>query len=255
MTDLGGLSKHEAMPEPAATGRPTSRPQREAKPKPITDELPLRAEDALLQIYSEVLDELEKTRIANANRLTALDRDYGIKGAPPYDRLAGLVEAMKQLEDEAAAVLAKNLEAHPLWPWIKSQKGVGAKQGARLLAAIGDPSARRSPGQLWAYCGFHVVDGERPRRARGQRSNWNGEAKKRAWLIASKCVEFDGRPDKNGRARARSPYRDVYDGRRARTASTHPEWSDGHAHNDALSFVAKRILRDLWREARRVRAS
>lgn len=44
-------------------------------------------------------------------------------------------------------------------------------------------------------------------------------------------------------------YRHVYEERRAHTAQTHPEWTPGHSHNDALRVVGKEILRDLWRAA------
>lgn len=47
-----------------------------------------------------------------------------------------------------------------------------------------------------------------------------------------------------------SPYRVVYDRRRAHTAVTRPDWTDGHSHNDAVRVAAKAILRDLWRAAR-----
>ena len=48
-----------------------------------------------------------------------------------------------------------------------------------------------------------------------------------------------------------SPYRVVIDQRRQRTATTHPEWTPGHSLNDAMRVASKRLLRDLWREARR----
>lgn len=44
-------------------------------------------------------------------------------------------------------------------------------------------------------------------------------------------------------------YRATYDQRRAHTATTHPEWTDGHSHNDALRIVGKHILADLWEAA------
>ncbi len=40
------------------------------------------------------------------------------------------------------------------------------------------------------------------------------------------------------------------DQRRAHTATSHPEWTDGHSHNDGLRVASKAILRDLWRAAR-----
>jgi hypothetical protein len=44
-------------------------------------------------------------------------------------------------------------------------------------------------------------------------------------------------------------YRYLYEARRAHTAGTHPEWTLGHSHNDALRIVGKRILADLWEAA------
>jgi hypothetical protein len=47
-----------------------------------------------------------------------------------------------------------------------------------------------------------------------------------------------------------SPYRVVYDRRRAHTAKTRPDWTDGHHHNDALRVASKEVLKQLWRAAR-----
>jgi hypothetical protein len=44
-------------------------------------------------------------------------------------------------------------------------------------------------------------------------------------------------------------YRLVYDTRRGLTEASHPDWTKGHSHNDALHIVGKEILRDLWRSA------
>lgn len=77
------------------------------------------------------------------------------------------------------------------------------------------------------------------RRRKGERANWSTTAKTRAYLIAESCIK-----------QAKSPFRPVYDNRRARTAVTHPDWTLGHSHNDAMRIVAQAILKDLWRAAR-----
>lgn len=101
----------------------------------------------------------------------------------------------------------------------------------------------RTVSQLWAYCGLHTlpgVDGQQAaRRQKGVQANWSTEAKTRAYLIATSRIKQMG-----------APYRQVYDERRAHTALSHPDWSPGHSHNDALRIVSKRVLRDLWRAAR-----
>lgn len=153
----------------------------------------------------------------------------------------------------------------------------------------------RSVSELWAYCGFHVIiprghmsgvtqasiasgdstchptgqphadahagsaGGVAPKRQRGQKSNWSEDARKRAWLIATKCVMTQG-----------SPYRIVYDETRVKYANAVHQvecvrcgpsgkpalpgspLSAGHQHARALRAISKALLKDLWIESRRL---
>lgn len=258
---------------------------------PVPSTTARRQDDSLLLIYADALDDFERTRIATQNRVRALV-DLGGDGTPEVARLQGLTDALFKLEHDIELQLGRAVRRHQLGPWIKSTVGVGERQGGRLLAAIGDPASRRTVSQLWAYCGLHVVPAQRcivphavnggspsgvariecdthpplgdapsdpgqathdahptsvgvaPRRTRGQRSNWSSTARMRAYLVAKSCMR-----------NRQSPYRAVYDDRRAHTAITHPDWTPAHSDNDALRITAKAILRDLWIEARRLERS
>lgn len=257
----------------------------------------------LLLVLADTLDDLEENRKALANRFRALTTPevVGEKGGsfgkgipadhPVAARIAGLLEAITSLEHEAELELKRTLRTHPLGGWVKRTVGVGEKQAARLLAAIGDPGTRATVSQLWAYCGYHVLHpghglvgthssnagvhpssnpghtsadaqswsaGVAPTRTRGQKANWSNTAKMRAYLVAESCIK-----------QRTSPYRKVYDDGRAKYAeATHQveckrcgpsgrpapvgsPLSDGHKHARAMRLVAKAILRDLWIEARR----
>lgn len=143
--------------------------------------------DPTLSLAADVLDDLEKVRIANANRLGTLtrsteDKDGEVRGFglpeshPDVKRLASMVQALEGLEREATKNLERVMRRHPLHGWAKAQRGVGDKQLARLLAAVGDPYIRpdivredadgnetvepsrpRTVSELWAYCGLQVV--------------------------------------------------------------------------------------------------
>lgn len=106
--------------------------------------------DPALQIAADILDDLERVRIANENRVrimtrTETDKDGGERGwglsedHPEVAPLLVIVTNLRELEKQAVANLEKRMKAHPLGPWIKGVRGVGLKQGARLLASIGDP--------------------------------------------------------------------------------------------------------------------
>lgn len=216
-----------------------------------------------LGLAADVLDDLEKSRIANENRLRALG-EFTPDAHPELKRLRAIVDGLRDLEHKAGLNLDREMRAHPLGVWVLAQRGVGVRQAARLLAAIGDPYVRdtygedgtatlapRTVAQLWSYCGYSVIDGAAARRRKGVKSNWSSVAKARAYLIAESCMKAGG------------DYRKLYDARKKLTegrihAGPCPQchnaeiWRDGHRHADALRVVAKEVLRDLWCEARRL---
>lgn len=128
----------------------------------------------VLSVLADVVDDLETVRIANANRVSQLtrtgtDKDGGERGFgltlehPEVAKLAETVKALESAEHDAILNLQRALRKHPLAPFQKRHKGIGEKQLARLLAAIGDPhwndlhQRPRTVSELWAYCGLHVI--------------------------------------------------------------------------------------------------
>ena len=249
--------------------------------------------DPLLALLADIVDDLERTRIANENRLrqltrTGIDKDGGERGfgldtdLPQVAAVASLVAGLLAMEKQAVTTLEREMRDHRLGPWIKATKGVGEKQGARLLAAIGDPywntlhDRPRTVSELWAYCGLDPRDGVARSRTKGQKSNWSADAKMRAYLIAEKCMVgrkrecvTDGQTLHVEDCRC-SPYRLVYDDGRAKYAGAvhHADCrrcgpagkpalagsalSDGHKQARALRLVSKEVLKDMWRESKRL---
>lgn len=184
---------------------------------------------------------------------------------PEVKSLIGELDLRLQVEKLAIRELNRVMEAHPLYDFIESKKGIGAKAVGRFLGLIGDPlwngaeeRPRRGPGELWAYLGMDVRDGQAPKRKRGQKCNWNGQA--RAILIAHIAEA----------AYRQGDYREVYLAAREKyEGAVHPcdcpqcgpagkpaqpgsPLSKGHQHARALRLVAKQFVKDLWDEALRV---
>lgn len=251
-------------PTPSAT--PNVDPIAMGTPAPLTD--------SFLALSADVLDDLERVRIANENRLRQLtrsvadsdgeERGFGLdESHPDVARLAVLVYELAKSEHKATLNLNRLMRAHPLGPWVASMPGVGEKQAARLLASIGDPAWNdladdwRTLRQLYSYCGYG--DAATQVRRKGQKSNWDTDAKMRCYLIAVSCVKV-----------GRGPFREVYDEGRARYDGALHESeckrcgpagkpavpgspiSAGHQHARAVRLVSKAVLRGLWREARRL---
>lgn len=229
----------------------------------------------VLKIAADVLDDLERVRIANENRLRQMtrpidevdedgeNRGFGLTlEHPDVKRLADLVEGLTAAEKHAERNLTTVLKEHPLGAWIKAQRGIGDKQGARLLAAVGDPywntlhNRPRLVSELWSYCGYG--DAARQVRRRGEKANWSASAKMRAYLVSVSIVKAGG------------PWREIYDAAResyedavhtteckrcgpsGKPAQPGSPISAGHQHARALRIVSKEVLKGLWLESRRL---
>jgi transposase len=213
--------------------------------------------DLTIITLAELVDDLERTRIANDNRIGALERSFG--SALPH--LYVISENLRSVERQADLELRRAWRKHPLAPWAKEVSGLGERSMARLIAVIGDPAERPNPAKLWAYCGHGAPFRSKIRKGASQAdllARGNPEAKKRVWLIATQFVRNQ-----------KSPYRVVYDAARERyddrvhespcvrcgpsgsPALAGSPWSLGHQHAAAIRLVGKRFLLDLWKEAKR----
>jgi hypothetical protein len=243
-------------------------------------------EAQMLSFAADVLDDLEATLLANQNRLrhltrTEVDKDGELRGLgrdvrdKDVARQADLVAALKAVEHKAILNLQRLMRLHPLEPWRAAQHGVGEKQFARLLAAVGDPywhtlyGRPRTVSELWAFCGLHTISpgGDHTgtdahlsyvaaRRQRGQRANWSTVAKSRAYLIAAKMLLCGNRElydtrkaATEGRVHVAPCMRCGPSGRPAQPGSP---WSAAHRHADALRIVSKWLLREMWAASRNV---
>lgn len=188
-----------------------------------------------LRIAAGSLDDIEGLRKSVENQRRGLTA-HNLLDAKAEKLIETQLVHIKAMEAAATLSLKHAVRAHPLADWIKDTMGISEKGIGRLLAAIGEPDynaaedrPRRGPAELWAYCGY--VPGQK--RKRGQKSNWNAEAKMRAYIVADSCIKT-----------RQSPYRAVYDAARANWEDR--DTSDGHKHNHAIRLVAKAILKDIF---------
>lgn len=158
-------------------------------------------------IAADCLNDVEKARIANSNRLDSLARVKGFdiddEEAPPQIRAISAVgDTTKAAEDMYTEALKQAFRYHPLSAWRDDMKdrgeisGLGEKQLGRFLGPVPRPHwnfaesrVRTGPAELWAYCGMHVVDGVAPARRRGSKANWNSEARTRIRMCAESIVK------------------------------------------------------------------
>lgn len=246
-------SIHESPAQATRATNSTAEPPAQAKNAAKTNgRTPAQADLETIKTLGELLDDLERVRIANGNRIGALERTYG--EALPH--LEVIQQQVKAAEHLAELELVRAWRRHPLAPWAKAQRGVGEKSIARLIAIIGDPGERPNVAKLWAYCGHGDPHRKRHRGMTQEEALrlGNPSAKKQTWLIATSLLKAGNREQYD---RARERYKDrlhvtacVRCGPSGKPAPPGSEWSDGHKHAAALRYLGKCFLRDLWVAAR-----
>lgn len=214
--------------------------------------------DALLLVIKTLgneLDDLERTRIMNGNRISAITREYG-SSLPELDVIA---EQLKLVEHAAELSLKRAWRRHPLAAWAKDYPGIGEKLIARLVAEIGDPGERPNPAKLWAYCG--IGDPKR-KRAKGMTQEeafklGNPHAKKICWLIGESFVKTNKGPGREAYDAARAKYADrvhetacIRCGPAGKPAPPGSPWSLKHQHEAAKRYAVKMFLKELWKASR-----
>jgi hypothetical protein len=256
---------------------------------------PILADDTL-GMCADVVQDLEDVRKANENRLRTLTapRDQHGHGMsilhPDVKRLSDIVAAISAAEHQAILHLQRVMRKHQLGPFVKSSKGIGEKQAARLLASINDPywndlhNRPRKLRELYRFCGMDVVNtsaqgkcesqsvtgaGVAPSKQRGEKVNWSPDARMRLWLVANQCVKEPGTSWPDG-PQPTWRYREVYEqgrtkyadavhtteckrcGPKGKPALEGSPLSAAHQHARAIRLICKAILRDLWEESKRI---
>jgi hypothetical protein len=199
-----------------------------------------------------LLDDLEAVRIANGNRIGAIEREYGDAFG-----LDAIQAHLRATEHQAELELIRLWRRHPLAPWAKDYRGVGEKSIARLVAIVGDPADRPNPGKLFAYCGHGDPARSVKRKGMTQAELFkagNPRAKKQVWLIATSLLKAGNRDAYDA---ARLKYQDalheaacVRCGPAGHPALPGSPLSDGHKHARGLRALGKTFLLDLWLAAR-----
>lgn len=185
----------------------------------------------------------------------SLWRSIGNGMAHPKAEVAALavmpfLAARKPLDEARKALdktLAKLGAQLPIAHMAADIRGVNFNTLAAIAGECGDLSCYRSPAAVWKRAGLAVIGEERQRKKAGDAALLHGYAPERHavfWNISAALIKAQGTGEDAG------PYRQVYD---ARKAYERPRVdSDGHAHNRAMRYMVKRLLREMWKEWRAV---
>lgn len=171
----------------------------------------------------------------------------------PFLQAREILETQRKATEKRLAQLGKQL---PVRPWCESIKGLGIGSLAAIIGECGDLSNYSTVAKVWKRMGLAVMpDGTRQRRISGDEALEHGYSPQRRsimWNIANSVLRSQSVRKTDPEGTLPGALRQIYDERKAfEQTKTDPKTGEpiklGHAHNRAQRYVAKRILRDLWR--------
>ena len=197
----------------------------------------------LFETAVRILLRLREARIRISNLISSLVYDHGV-GIEEIENtfIADALIMIKQLEDHVSRNLKYLLEENELARKLTEIPGVGHDLAAQFIAEVIDLRRFRSLRSLYHYAGLHVVDGHAPtlRDMAQGKTTWNQRLRTIMYKIVMQAL----------RAHARRPnkYGELYYEARKRYEERGDFKNKLHLHLRATRIVAKKILRDLYRE-------
>lgn len=190
--------------------------------------------DSSLRALVDLRDRaIQKSRIAFSNRVSALESGADNGHAATLELMQRWKDKFQELEKEVDKDIARLAKDLPIIQHMIEVKGVGPLLSAKVVSMI-DIERASTVSALWRYCGYAVINGEREKLTKGEKSHYNIRLKTTCYLVASSFL-------KSG-----SPYRDVYDSAREYYEVKQLDWTKGHKHNAAMRKMTKMWLSHLW---------
>lgn len=137
---------------------------------------------------------------------------------------------------EMTVSIEECLKKFPIWnDFMKNVRGVGPAHAGELIAYL-DIHKANYVSSFWKYCGMAVdtETGKSDRRIKGKKIEYNPKLKRRCYLIADNLLKQN------------DEYRKIYNDRKHRTTNSSREWTKSHIHNDAMRYMVKMFVKDLW---------
>ena len=160
-------------------------------------------------------------------------------------RCSALLKARQPLQTEKK-YFEKQLETAakrlPVTAFVESVKGFGYKGLAQIVAECGNLAEyEKGLDGIMKRAGLALVDGERQRKStnveKALAMGYSPQRRSVFYNIGDALLKSQGKEENAG------PYRKIYDLRKAYERPNVD--SDGHAHNRAMRYMTKRLVRDL----------
>lgn len=122
-----------------------------------------------LGILVEQYNDIQKVRMAMANRVAAYERlGYSVVSSQAF------LDDLQTIEGYVSKAIKEKIKTEELYTvWLKQVKGIGHTLSAKLIHIIGSVDKFETVSSLWAYGGVDVREGKARKKRKGEQANWN----------------------------------------------------------------------------------
>lgn len=187
-------------------------------------------------------------------------KDEGKIDAEEYkylDKMLETGELAEEMENQYKNVMGIT-ESEPIYrDYLQHVYGVSSTLTARLINRFGYCEDFDRVSHLWSYCGLTPSSN----REKGEQLDFDPQAKKLAWLVADCMIKGGDRssyrkhffdPYKEKQLDRKDRAEEMTKGQLEEKTWTPPE-SQGHAHNRAVRYLAKKFLKHYWAISRELK--
>lgn len=192
------------------------------------------------------------TKMKDEGKLTEKELDY-------IQKSLNISKGAERFETEAKALMKGYIESHPIyWDFLKKIRGIGPVLSSNIIKSFGYCERFDMVSALWKYCGLHVVDGKAPKRAKGEKIDWNPKLRTMCWKIADSFIKgnspvyrqiYDSEKEKQFSLRfPKGELRKRYNsrGKDGPYKEDDLQLSKGHVDNRARRKMVKIFLQHYW---------
>lgn len=216
-------------------------------------------------------DDVRRPRLTVDNQIYWMNRKYADERTEDREMAMeallvtrkGIAKGIAPMERRLTREMERAARALPVWPWVEGIRGVGAPMLAEIVAEAATTNivgldAYANPAKLWKRFGLGFYMGERQCRRRVE----GGSKAERAAAVLAMAYSPKRRAvayvlAMGLRNRNKGEYRAYYDEVKAKAIARgwdleKRKWPPSNrAESHAMRLLAKRFLRDLWREWKR----
>ena len=94
---------------------------------------------------------IERARISAGNQVLHIEDEAA------RDLTATIKATLADLEAKIEAHMARTVQEHPAWPWLKKVKGVGPQTASLMLAYLLPPREDKGPSSWYKAAGLYAI--------------------------------------------------------------------------------------------------